>query len=270
MSIYQYDNYRKFLKDQLKLMPKKGYGQLSRLAKHLGINSAYLSQIFQETKSFSQDQALAAASFFNLGEMETEYLLTLVQLDKAGSKELKNFLLKKINKLQEESQKIRSRVTVDTQLSPIHQGIFYSDWAYSAVRQATTLISHQQIEGISQLLGLSSKRVSHILEFLVQTGLCKIDNNQFKIGDRRTHLDAESPLVKLHHQNWRAKAVEQIYDSWENKLHFTSPMTISNSHAKKIREMLVDFIEQVGKVADSSTSEELVCFNADWFRSSKK
>jgi uncharacterized protein (TIGR02147 family) len=270
MDIFKHQDYRKFLREQLKSLPKKGYGQLSKLARHLAVQSAYLSQVFQGTKTLSPEQALATADYFHLGEKETEYFHLLVQLDRAGSKELRSYLMKKITALQNENLDIKNRVTIDTRMSAVHQATFYSDWSYSAVRQATAIPGVHHIEKIAEVLQLPAKRVAQVLEFLVEAGLCNLEGGEFKIGARRTHLESSSPLVKLHHQNWRTRAIEQIFDPWESKLHYSSPMTVANKDAVRIRQTIVDMIEQVGKIADASTSEEIVCFNVDWYRVSKR
>lgn len=266
MDIYEFINYRDFLKKLMKSFPKGGYGQLSRLASYLNINNAFLTQVFKETKSLSLEQALLTARFFNLTEKETDYFLLLVQFDKAGTKELKEVFLKKIKSIQENVQEIQNRVRIDVKLDLAQQAIFYSDWIYSAIRQSTAIPRIKTYDEIAEFLSLSPKIVLQTLEFLVREGLCKFEENQFKIGARRTHLEENSPFKKLHYQNWRNKGLSQFDDNWESKLYYSAPMTVSTKDTKAIRKVILEMIDRINEIADTSQSEELVCFNVDWFR----
>jgi len=171
--------------------------------------------------------------------------------------------------MQAQNDEIINRVKVDTKLSEETKAIFYTDWTYSAVRQCTAIPHLSSIDKIAEYLSIPAKRVSYVLEFLIETGLCVSENGLIKIGHRRTHLEESSPYKKNHIQNWRARAIDQVYDSWENKLHYSAPMTISKKDAKEIRKILLHMIEKVNEVADHSQSEELTCLNVDWFRLQK-
>lgn len=266
MTIYKFEKYRLFLKYLISTYPRKGYGQLYRLSKHLGVNSAYLTQVFNELKSLNIEQALSAAEYFNFTNEETRYFLLLVQYDRAGTKKLKDFYYEDIRQIQNKNRDLKNKIHSDIKIEPIKQVIFYSDWTYSAVRQCTAISGLNQVEAIAKYLNIETKRVIEILSFLTEVGLCETTENGFKIGARRTHLEDSSPLKKLHHQNWRSKAMEKCFDNWEHRLHYSSPMTISNKDAFKIREIILDMIEMVNLTADNSKSEELVCFNVDWFK----
>ncbi len=266
MNIFEFTNFRDFLRFTIQSFPKKGYGQLSKLAKYMKVNSAYLSQVLQESKSLSQEQGLIVANYFQLGTRETDYFLLLINYDRAGTQTLKIYFQNKIKLMQAQNEEITNRVKVDTKLSEETKAIFYTDWTYSAVRQCTAISHLSSIEKIAEYLSVPAKRVSEILEFLLDSGLCISENGLIKIGHRRTHLEESSPYKKNHIQNWRVRAIDQVYDSWENKLHYSSPMTISKKDAKEIRKIILHMIDNINEVADNSQSEELTCFNVDWFK----
>jgi len=269
MKIFDFIDYRLFLKISIQSLPKKGYGQLSKLARFMGVNSAYLSQVLQESKSLSQEQGIVVANYFKLGTRETDYFLLLINFDRAGTKVLKDHYHNKIKLMQAQNEELINRVKVDTKLSEETKAIFYTDWAYSAIRQCTAISQLSSIDKIAEYLSIPPKRVTQILEFLIESGLCVSENGVIKIGHRRTHLEENSPFKKNHIQNWRSRAIDQLYDSWENKLHYSSPMTISHKDAKEIRKIILNMIDNINTVADNSRSEELTCFNVDWFRLNK-
>lgn len=266
MMIFEHVEYRKYLDLRLRAQPRKGYGQLSKLAKYLNMNSAYLSQVMKGEKSFSLEQGIQVARFLNLTESDTEYWILLISHDRAGRHDLKDYYLKKVKSMQHQFQQISNLVSNDTKLDELTKSVFYSDWVYSGIRQATAIPGHHSIEKIAQFLGLKPQRVKEVIDFLVQSGLCVLNEKGYTIGPRRTHLEESSPLKKNHHQNWRVKAVEHLFDSWEQGLHYTSPMTVTAADAKSIRNTLLQMIKDVNAIADASRSEELVCLNLDFFR----
>lgn len=115
-------------------------------------------------------------------------------------------------------------------------------------------------------MGLPRKTVGDALEFLLRTGLCKKIGNTTVLGPSRTHLESDSHFVKMHHMNWRHKAMDLFDQQHPTSLHYSSPMTITAKDAQKIRTLLLDCIEQVGKTVDDSESEEFFCINVDWFK----
>ncbi|WP_413578788.1 DUF4423 domain-containing protein [Bdellovibrio sp. HCB290] len=113
---------------------------------------------------------------------------------------------------------------------------------------------------------LSRSQAESILNFLVQTGLCKEGNGVFGIGDAHLHLPNESPLVVKHHTNWRMKSIQKM-DNRENvELFFTAPMSISEKDFAVIREKLTASIKEIVGVAKDSPAEEVVCLNIDFFK----
>lgn len=264
--IFEFTNYRKFILERFKLMPKKGYGQSRKLAQFLGVHTTLVSQIFQGLKSMTLEQAASTADYLALNELETEYFLLLVQLDRAGNEPLRRTLKRQVENLRVKSVDLVNRMKPARKLKEEEQAIFYSDWVYSAVRQMTAIDGFQNLEKISSHLGLSLRRTRDVMDFLVRTGLCKEEKNTYSVGTQSTHLAATSPLVRSHHINWRHKGIEQINQDFESKLFFTSPMTVSKKDILKIREVIIYFLDQVDKVVEPSPSEELMCLNVDWFK----
>ncbi len=255
-------------------MPKHGYGQLRRLSQYLNVNTAFISQVFKGDKNLSSEQAIKTAEFFDLNEIETEYFLALTQFEKAGSKELREYLQKQISKILDKAKRISENLKsvsklsseLSSELSDDSKIIFYSDWIYSAIRQLPAIKGFESTEAISQYLGLNKKTVVDAVQILVQNNLLIQKPNGFEIGASRTHLEPDSPLIKTHHLNWRNRAMDKIKTQESNKLHFSFPMTLSNEDTEKVRRLLIKLIEEVDKIVRPSPSETLRCLNIDWFQ----
>ncbi|OFZ18596.1 MAG: hypothetical protein A2X94_01510 [Bdellovibrionales bacterium GWB1_55_8] len=268
MNIFSYSDYRKVIRDSLSGRPRKGYGQLSRLAESMGVNATFISQVLSAAKAFSPEQGVVVAEFLGFTELEAEYFVLLVQIERAGSLKLRRIHEKRQRELQKQSKDLLHRLTPDQVLSEEQKAIFYSDWHYSAVRQMTAIPGFDTPDAIGERLSIPISLVREILSFLVKSGLCiQKSRGRFSVGPSRTHLEGGSPWVKVHHQNWRARAIEDVNQPEDGiRLHYSSPMTVSREDALKIRAMAVQLIDDVGKSVRKTHSEELLCLNVDWFR----
>jgi hypothetical protein len=120
-------------------------------------------------------------------------------------------------------------------------------------------------EVIAKKLGLSLSTVNKTLEFLLSIGLCIESDGKIKPGLANTHLGADSPLIGVHHQNWRVKGLERMGQVLPSELFLTLPATLTEKDVLKLRMMIVEFIEKFIGVIDTSKSEVLYCLNIDWF-----
>lgn len=87
MQVYEFKDYRKFLIQALGGESKRT-GQRGALAEHLGCQSAYLSQVLKGVANFNLEQAFKVNQFFGHDPQASEYFLNLVQLERAGTRQL--------------------------------------------------------------------------------------------------------------------------------------------------------------------------------------
>lgn len=265
ISIYNFDNFRDFIRDHFRQQPKQGRGQALRLASSLGVHSTLVSQVLRGTKTLTPEQASLAADFLGLLDNEAEYFLLLVQLDRAGHASLRKILTRRLRQLKKQSGEIAHRVRTEARLSDEQKSIFYSDWLYAAARQLTAIPGLNSPEAIARRLGASPARTREVIQFLVDQALCLQKDGSLSIGPQSTHIEASSPWVRSHHANWRQRAQENYSKDDPVKLHYTCPMTISRKDAEALRERILKFLESLDPLIEKSPSEELYCLNIDWF-----
>src|ERR1700758_5240240 len=145
MSVFSAANYRYFLLERLKAMPKEGSGQVARIAKVLQMHPTRLSQVLHGHVNLTMEQAGRLAHHLGLSSLETEFFLALIQLERAGTEELRAIFRGQLKRLKEQSKELKHRVPKDIALSENQKAVFYSSWAYSAVRLATSIESLQSI-----------------------------------------------------------------------------------------------------------------------------
>lgn len=246
-------------------MPKKGYGQGRKLALYLGVHTTLVSQVLQGPKVFTLEQAASTAEFLGLTELETEYFLGLVQLERAGNEALRKTLRRQLQNLRDRSRELSERLQGEKVLGEEQKARFYSDWVYSAIRQMVAVPGHGEASAIAISLGLPLPRVNEALEFLLRAGLVKEARGQLETGPQSTHLESSSPWVRVHHLNWREKAIEALSTPSDRDLHYTAPMTLSVADFLKVRELIAQLLQTVDQVVIPSPSEQLGCLTIDWF-----
>lgn len=267
MNIFDFTDYRRFVADRIKSMPGRGRGQFLKIANALGMHTSSISQIFKGHKNLTLEQGASLAEYLELTELEADYFLTLIEYERSGNRSLKKIIENRIKKLKEKANQLSNRLPPSKVITEDEQTRFYSDWFYSAIRLSTDIPGFQTVDDLSRKFSLSRVLVDEVLKFLVQAGLCVETSGEFKLGSKRTHLDVTSPLVSRHHTNWRLKAIEKSSRiGTDNELQFSSPMTLSNADAKKVRKELQDYIQSIVKISFDSPSEELFCLNMDWFK----
>ncbi|HLE01366.1 MAG TPA: TIGR02147 family protein [Bdellovibrionota bacterium] len=264
--LFDYSDYRKYVRDRIKGLPKGGHGQYRRIAHELKMHTTHVSQVFSGRKHLSAEQGTKLASFLALSELETLYFLTLLEFDRAGTQDLKGVKRRMLNEIRDRAKRLSTRLPHDKQLTETEQGVFYSDWVYSAARLATSLPGMKTADAISTELGLPRAKVAKIIEFLLQSGLCVRSSDGLEMGPKRIHVSAESPFVVQHHRNWRLLTGTRANRVTSDELMFTGPMTLSSTDFGEVRKELVRSIETVLKRVNTSKPKHLACLNIDWLK----
>jgi len=266
MSLFDFDDYKAFINAWIRSKEKNGHGQFQRISEALSIHPTLVSHVFRGKKDLSLEQATALCRYLEFSPLETDYFLMLVQKAKSGSIELSRVLERQITDLQRRARSLVNRVAREAELTEEDKAIFYSNWYYSAIRLLTSIPGFSTTATVQRHLGLSTALVQEVLDFLTQKGLCHFDGKEYSLGPAITHLEAASKFVSRHHTNWRLRAIENHPKLADEDLLFTGPLTISKNDAAAIREKIVRFIQELGRIVKKSPSEELYCFNVDWVK----
>lgn len=265
MNIYDFVDYRAFLRAYIAKLPKKGRGEINRWAVLIGVHPSLLSQTLSDTKNISLEQAQLLCEGLGLTPQEVEYFLCSVQLQRAGTSKLQNYFKEKLFQLKNAAVEISQRVRQDRSLSDEEKSIFYSHWLYAAMWLLTSLKGGQTLDEVVSKFQITRARALDILNFLAETQLCVVANGRYSMGPQSLHLDRKSPHVTKHHTNWRLRAIEASDKISEDEMMYTAPLSLSKADLKKIRGRMMEVIKEVTETAIPSEAEELVCFNLDLF-----
>lgn len=263
---FEADDYRTFMRELAASLAPDGRGIQNALAHVIKCQPSYLTKIMKGTADLSIEQAISAAKFFNLDVLETRYFMTLVLLERAGSTELATHLKEMLEALKKDQNRIKERVSGHKAIPLVTASVYYSNWIYSAIHMVVSLPSVKTAVDIAKTLNLHPDFVRKGCDFLLQNGLIDETNGIFHVQKNFTYLGDDSPLLTLHHSNWRNKAMMNLQSSaQQDDLHYTAVFTISQKDVKEFRERLVALISELTVCVDASEEEKLQCLCLDWF-----
>lgn len=254
------------MKNHVAHLPKKGRGQLTKLAAHLNVNTTLISQVMTGGREFSEEQALDAAEFFGLLGLEKEYFLLLVQFERAGTQKLKKHIQEKLQILKQSSLELKNRVVADKTLSEEQKTTFYSTWLFSAVRMFCSLDHGKTLDDVIQKFQIDRLQALMVLKFLLDSGLCVEKNGMYKLGTQSTFIEQTSPHYMKHLSNWRLKAISAAESPKTENFLVTAPMSLSKEDYELIREKLMKMLKEVIATVKDSKEETVACLNIDFFK----
>ncbi|OUR97243.1 hypothetical protein A9Q84_13030 [Halobacteriovorax marinus] len=264
-NIFEYSDYKHYLNEKISQLPSKGRGVRLQMAKFLGCQTAYISQVLNQHVNFSLEQAVKVNQFFNHSKDEGKFFVLLVQLERAGTSELENFLISEMEEIIERRSNLKERLNIKDSLDDDNQHIYYSVWYYAAIHIMLSIPEFQKAKAISEHLRLPLTQVQEVIEFLCTTGLAIERAGFYEIGKTQIHLSKESIQIRRHHTNWRNQAIASIDKNKEEDMHYSNVLSMSDEDVPRIKEILIKSIEECRKVIRVSNEERLQVLSLDFF-----
>ena len=267
VSIFDFADYKSYLKAWVAAQPNKGRGAYTRIAEATGIHSSSLSQIINGDKDFNIDHVIRLGELLALTAIEMDFLIALLILQKSGQEKSRRYWLQKTESLRLKANAISGRVSPEHDLSEEEKALFYSSWLYAAVHLLTSIPEYTNLPAIVQKLNISMAEGERIVDFLLKAGLLVQDKERLQMGKSSTFLPHSSPLIARHHHNWRIQALQR-HEKIDplTEVSYTGPMTLSLEDAQKVRTLVIELSEKVYAVAVPSSAEVMYCLNVDWLR----
>lgn len=258
--VFEFSNYKDFLREAIS---SKGRGMVKRLADAAGCQRSYLSQALGSHVNLSAEHLCGIGIFLQLKENEVDYLLLLLENEKASLPTYQQRIQRKLEDLRKKNQRLSKRV-MQTPDHEINEK-YYSAWYYSALHIATSIEHLKSEVHFSNYLSLPINVVSSVLRELESWQLVCFENGSWNYrGGVNLHLDDQSLLTRMNHLNWRSQSLSRPL-SPNRDVHYTSVFTIAKKDIEILREQLLSFIDQQRRRVGESESEELISFCCDFF-----
>lgn len=264
-SIYQYDDYKKYLVELFESKPDKGRGYRKKLAEIAQCQMGYVSHVLNGEYDFNLEHAEKIGRYLSLTDNEMNFFILLVEYKKAGSSALKDVFYRQILQRRKLVNDLKNRVKIKEKLSKESESIYYSSWIYAAIHMSLTIPFLRSPELISKYFGVTLKEVKDVLQFLEESQLIEMKNGAYVNKGVFFHLDKRSPQIISHHMHWRHRAIQNISKKDENSVHYSSVFTVSEKDYLKLKKMMGDFLESITKVIKPSPEEKCVAFALDYY-----
>lgn len=264
-SVFEFKDYKAYLIHALDQRSITEKGQRTKFAEYLGCRPSYISAVLKENQDLSPEQAQRANEFLGHTANELEYFLTLVLHSRAGIQSLKKIYSEKLQQLSDQHLRIRHRVQKGRVLSETEQARYYSAWYYAAIHVIVSISNFRSKEKIALALSLPLKIVNEVVEFLLEIGVLSLAGSELRQGETNLFLGADSPFVSRHRLNWRVAAIKALDELHDKNLHYSGVITCSVEDAEKIRERMMETIQDIRKIVRDSKDENLMVYNIDLF-----
>lgn len=265
INIYEFEDYRAFLKLYLRTLPQKGRGQISKLSEHLGLNISVLSLVLSGERDFTPEHAYETSEYFAWTTHAKEYFCLLNQFQRAGTHKLKSHLKIKIKQQREQAKDLGTQVKRDIVFNEEQKSVFYSHFAYSAIRMFSCFENGITIEELENDLKLTRLQLVEMLRFLQENNLVIEKAGRYFVGPQTTHLEKKSIHFKQNHTNWSILGIQKIDQHKERDFFYTSPFAISKQDFMAFREELTGLIKRFVTLAKDSKADQVGCLTINFF-----
>lgn len=264
MSVFRYDSYKNFLRDELAL--RKRPGLMTDLASQVGCDRTYLSQVLSGKAQLTPDHALTLAEAWALSAEEADFFLLLVLKERSGLPKAKQKIVEKLEKARKENLNLSKAIQTKEPTIDLPDALklsYYSNWKFPAAHILTS-IPEQTLGKIAQALYSTEEETASVLQTLGEMGLIEKTGGRYHHRSGNLHIPADSPLVSFHHLQWRMRAIDSA--SSKKGTHYTDVFSVSASDLPALQALLLSFIEKMRKRVSASGTETALAFTCDLFQ----
>ena len=241
-------------------------GLISAYADAAGCQRTYFSQVINSHVQLTPDHALGLVEYWRLPEAEARYFCLLVDLARAATVRLQNKISTQLEEIKRNQENLAKRFGQKAIEPGEKELIFLSSWHYAAVHMLTSVPQFQSAEKIAERLGLPIVTVTQALEQLEKHGFVKREKKRYVHSAGNIHIPKTSLLNSINHGNWRSQAVTHSQNPDNGDVHYTAVSSFSYEDFEKLKNLLLEFIEQTRKVMATSPGQDVFCFTSDLFK----
>jgi uncharacterized protein (TIGR02147 family) len=235
------------------------------LAKAAGCSSSWITRVFAGSVQLTPDQLLGISIFFHLNDLETDFLLGLLEIERAATNALKKRIKAKLDRIKKEAKELRIPVNSAVTLSDADCFKYYSSWWYAAIHVAS-MIQSFSVSELAERFHLNIETTLNVLRDLEQMGLVQAQSGRWQASVQNFHLSAASHVAKIGHVNWRHRSIEHLQKPYSEGLHYSGPHTLSQADFAHVTEKLKAMLIECRQVIEASPSESVAILCLDWYQ----
>ncbi len=264
VNIYEYLEYRDFLRDHYEAQKKQRYHYSFRyISLKTGIDASFYAKILEKQKHLSPKNVGILAKFLKLDDKETAYFSVLVQFTKARSREQIQSLFDKLMTLRDPPAATIERNSYE----------YFKHWYTPAIRE---LLNFFPFDGDYAKLGASllpqitARQAREAVGVLERLGVIdRLNSGGFRLTDQfvSTGPQWRDMAIARFQQQMSQLAVESV-DSVPHEHRDISTLTVSTSWEclKAIRERLAEVRHEImGMIKEEENVDEVFQINLQIF-----
>lgn len=238
--VYDHEDYRDYLNERLDAADF-GRGARQRLAKYIGCQPSFVSQVLAGKNELSLEHAHKINFFLNHGSEESQYFIYMVLLSKAGTFELQKFLREQMGRLKDSQMQVH-KVVEKAELHRDDLLYYYTNWLCVSMHMLAAIPKYQTPAAMQAKLGASDAEMLETINFLSRTGLIEVSGGKIAVGEAHLHLKKTSPYAQSATILTRLKVLEKLRLSDPRAINYTSNFTISRAAYDSLRKRILEFI----------------------------
>ncbi|OQW50509.1 MAG: hypothetical protein A4S09_01575 [Proteobacteria bacterium SG_bin7] len=269
-NIYKTDDYRKALRSTV-YHHKENLGikrSFQKMAEHCRVQKTYLSKVLNQGGNLTRDQLYLACDYLNLKDNETEFLMTLHELDDAIVLPRQKKLRERIEKMR--SQYLKTEAHIDAPASTVKTvdlQTYYLDPLLQLIHIMLTISKYSKDPKlISKSLAITEPIISDKLRILERLRVIEVVEEGIKVLNTELHLSADSEIFSAYRKLMRLTAINRL-DQLDSKKAYSFSVIFSSSPVvrEEIQEHFLKFLNKVKKLVSGGDEREVYQMNFDLF-----
>jgi uncharacterized protein (TIGR02147 family) len=266
IDVFRFTDYRDVIKAQTE-ESGQGRGYQTLLAQAAGCKRSFLSQVIHSHVHLTLDHAAGLSAFWKFNEDETDWFMELVVLARAGSRFLKDISRRRMAKLKKKRENLAERLEVPRSVGREAQLNYYSAWYWAAIHILLCIPDYSTVPSISDRLKLPAELVKQTLISLEEMDLVsRSKSGSWRATEKDIHLPKSSNLTIINHINWRHRVIYNIQQGDEQAIHYSGVHALSRADFERIKDLLLETIQNARGIVNPSQEEELICLACDLFQ----
>ena len=271
IDIYQYDDYRLYLKDsyELKFSEDPSYSY-RKFAKEAGFtNPGFLNDVIKGKRKLSAEAREKMVKVFSLSTVEAEFFRLLVEYSQIRKPDIKQQIYSRIV--------FRRNRSLFARLNPALSR-YYQDYRYPLIRSA---IMASDFRGDYDELGrfvlppLPASVVKKYVRDLCDWGMVVQDSEgKYRVTDQFVEPPATlRDLVKQINREWIIQSLEPLMKLPVEKRHIsTMLLSVSGETKGKIQDKIEEFREEIWRLVrdDAGDPDRIMQLNIQYFPKSRE
>lgn len=236
------------------------------LATDSRIHASYFSRVMLGKAHFSDEQLFLIAKCLKLEAWQIEYLLLLGAHGRSANKTHRDFLLDKIQRIQEERLKLIGRLkNVKPKLTEHDVALYYEEPITAKIHMALTVEKYRSAPSLlARKFHIAETKLEKELRKLESLGVVARQKGEIEVRQDAIHLDESHPASTQNHINWRLESIQYLgkRQARPGDYHLSVAFSASGETKKKIKELIKKTVIEIQQCVSEDKQEDDTYFMA--------